>query len=131
MILLDTHVILWLRLGLHLGQHARTTIDEAWEAGELAVSAMSFWEIALLKSLGRINFPDDIGLWRREQLAQGVIEIPLDGDIGIRANTLTDFHRDPADRIIVATALQGHQLVTEDRRILEWPGPLNRLRATA
>ena len=44
---------------------------------------------------------------------------------------LVDFHRDPADRIIVATALQGHQLVTEDRRILAWPGPLNRLRATA
>ena len=44
---------------------------------------------------------------------------------------LADFHRDPADRLIVATALQGHQLVTEDRRILAWPGPLNRLRATA
>ena len=131
MILLDTHVILWLRLGLHLGQGARTAIDNAWEAGELAVSAISFWEIALLKSRGRISFPDDVGQWRREQLVQGIIEIPLSGDIGIQAVDLADFHRDPADRIIVATAMQGHQLVTEDRHILEWPGPLNRLRATA
>jgi PIN domain nuclease of toxin-antitoxin system len=131
MMLLDTHVILWLRLGLHLGQRARTAIDKAWEAGELAVSAISFWEIALLESRGRINFPDDVGLWRREQLAQGIIEIPLSGEVGIRAANLADFHRDPADRIIVAPAMQGHQLVTEDRRILAWPGPLNSLRATA
>ena len=130
MILLDTHVLLWLRLGLHLGQRFRSAIDQAWQAGELAVSAISFWEIALLKSRGRINFPDDVGLWRREQLVQGIIEIPLDGDIGIRAVTLADFHRDPADRIIVATALEGHQLITADRFILEWPGPLNRLSAT-
>ena len=123
MMLLDTHVILWLRLGLHLGQRARTAIDKAWKAGELAVSAISFWGIALLESRGRINFPDDVGLWRREQLVQGIIEIPLSGEVGIRAADLADFHRDPADRIIVATAMQGHQLVTEDRRILAWPGP--------
>ena len=122
---------MWLRLGLHLGQRAGTTIDQAWQGGELAVSAISFWEIALLKSQGRINFPDDVGVRRQEQLAQGVIEIPVGGDIGIRAVALADFNRDPADRIIVATAMQGRQLVTVDRRILEWSGPLHRLRATA
>ncbi len=40
------------------------------------------------------------------------------------AGLLTDMHGDPADRLIVATALQGHQLATADRRILDWPGPL-------
>ena len=71
MILLDTHVILWLRLGLHLGQHARTAIDQAWEAGEIAVSAISFWEIALLKSRAGSTSPmmSDYGgesSWRKE-----------------------------------------------------------------
>ena len=71
----------------------------------------------------------DIGSWRRELLGQGLIEIPVDGDIGIRANTLSDFHADPADRIIVATALYGHRLVTADERILAWGGSLARLDA--
>ena len=54
---------------------------------------------------GRIECPDDISRWRLEQLAQGLIEIPVVGEIGIRANELIDFHADPADRIIVATAM--------------------------
>ena len=62
-------------------------------------------------------------------ISQGLIEIPVDGEIGIRANALTDFHADPADRIIVATAMNGHQLVTADRRILNWPGGLQCLDA--
>jgi PIN domain nuclease of toxin-antitoxin system len=58
------------------------------------------------------------------------VEIPVDGEIGIRATGLADFHGDPADQLIVATALGGHQLVTADERILDWPGALGRLRAT-
>ena len=53
----------------------------------------------------------------------------MDGDIAIRANTLSDFPADPADRIIVATALSGHRLVTADERILAWGGSLDRLNA--
>ena len=93
------------------------------------MSAMSFWEMAMLRAKGRISFPEDVGRWRLEQLGQGLIEIPVDGDIGIRASTLTDFHADPADRIIVATALGGHRLVTADERILAWGGSLDRLDA--
>ena len=131
MILLDTHVMLWLRLGdARLGTGARTEIDRAWLADEVCVSAVSFWEVALLKNRQRISFPDDVGLWRREQLEQGVIEIPVDGAIGIRAATLPDFRADPADRLIVATALEGHRLVTADRRILDWPGQVSRLDAS-
>ena len=128
--LLDTQAILWLRLGdRRLGRQARYLIDEAWQSGQLCVSAISFWEVAMLRNRGRIAFPEDAGLWRREQLEQGVLEIPVDGEIGIRAVGLEDFHADPADRLIVATALGGHQLLTADRRILDWPGPLNRLDA--
>ena len=93
------------------------------------MSAISFWEMGMLQTKGRIVYPEDVGVWRREQLSQGLIEIPVDGEIGIRANTLADFHADPADRIIVATALEGHDLVTADERILAWPGQLTRLDA--
>ena len=131
MILLDTHVMLWMRLGVaRLGPNARLEIDQAWQSGEVGVSAISFWEVAMLKDKGRIRFPGDVGLWRREQLEQGVVEVAINGEIGIRAVNLADFHADPADRLIVATALEGHRLVTADERILGWEGRLSRQRAT-
>ncbi len=130
MIILDTHALLWLRTGeARLGTGARRIIDDALRDRELAVSAMTFWEVAMLRDKNRLVFPEDVGLWRRELLGQGLVEIPVDGEIGIRANALSAFHADPADRIIVATALQGHTLVTGDRTILEWSGNLNRLDA--
>ena len=128
--LLDTQVLLWLRLGsAKLGANARLEIEEAWQSDDVGVSAITFWEVAMLKSKGRIRFPEDIGLWRKEQLDQGLIEIPVDGDIGLRAGLLSDIHGDPADRIIVATAMFGNRLATADRRILAWPGQLTRLNA--
>ena len=130
MILLDTHAALWLRSGdAKLGSLAQYEIQQAWEAQEVAMSAMSFWEMAMLRAKGRISYPEDVGRWRLEQLGQGLVEIPVDGDIGIRANALADFHADPADRIIVATAMGGHRLVTADERILIWGGGLDRLDA--
>ena len=84
----------------------------------------------MLAGTGRIQSPDDVRAWHRELLANGLVEIPVDGEIGIRAAMLNGLLRDPADRIIVATALVGdHRLVSADRRILRWPGPLNRLPA--
>ena len=130
MILLDTHVMLWLRLGVpRLGTNARRKIDQAWQSNEVGVSAISFWEVAMLKDKGRIRFPMDVGRWRREQLAQGLIEISVDGEIATRAGLLPNMHGDPADRLIVATALAGHRLVIADQRILDWSGQLNRLDA--
>ena len=130
MILLDTHTALWLRVGdARLGPVARAEIQQAWESDEVAMSAISFWEMAMLRDRGRISYPDDVGRWRQEQLGQGLIEIPVDGDTGIHANALPGLHADPADRIIVATALAGHRLVTADERILGWIGNLDRLDA--
>lgn len=130
MILLDTHVLLWLTTGDHrLGKRALTAIDRAWQADHVGVSAVSFWEVAMLREKGRVALTEDVSLWRREQLARGVVEIPVDGEIGIRASSLRGLHPDPADRIIVATATDGHRLLTADDRILEWRGKLNRLDA--
>ena len=122
---LDTHVALWLRAGDdRLGAEARTEIQRAWEANEVAVSAISFWEMAMLREKSRISFPEDMSQWRLEQLAQGLIEIPVNGEIGIRARALADFHGDRADGIIVATVLGAHLLVTSDRHILDWTSEL-------
>ena len=67
--------------------------------------------------------------WRENLLSAGFIEIPVDGVIAARSVALTDFHDDPADRIIMATALEGHQLITDDQNILNWPGQLDRFPA--
>ena len=131
MMLLDTHVLVWLRVGeQRLGTRARREIDRAWRADEVCVSSISFWEIAMLQQRGRIALRSEVEAWRRELLREGIIEIPIDGQIGIRAVGLVDFHSDPADRLIVATALDGHRIVTGDKRILGWSGRLDRLAAT-
>ena len=130
MVLLDTHVLVWLRAGDdRLGRGARREIDAAWQSNDVCVSSISFWEIAMLRERGRIRLAVEPGPWRRELLEQGVSEIPVDGGIGIRAASLDGFHADPADRLIVATALEGHRLLTADERILGWPGRLNRFNA--
>ena len=65
--------------------------------------------------------------WRTEVLAKGIRELPVTGEIAIKAETLADFHPDPADRLIVATAMQhGLTLITADEAILTWPGGLER-----
>ncbi len=93
-------------------------MERARQSNEVAVSAISFREVAMLANEGRIRLTDDVRSWRRERLEQGAVEIPVDDEIGIRAVGLADFHADPADRLIVATALAGHRVVTSDRRIL-------------
>ncbi len=79
---------------------------------------------------GRLDVLMDPEALRRDLLAQGLVEIPVSGVIGFRAGVLPELHGDPADRLIVATALEGHELLTADRRILDWPGKLSRIDAT-
>ncbi|MCY3591202.1 MAG: type II toxin-antitoxin system VapC family toxin [Acidobacteria bacterium] len=131
MLLLDTHVLLWMVFGNErFGAGARRAADEAVAAGNAAASAISFWEIAMLVAKRRLQIPWAAEALRRYLLDHSLNEIPVDGEIALRAGFLTDLHGDPADRIIVATALGGHRLVTADRRLLNWPGNIQRLRAT-
>ncbi len=131
MILLDTHVLLWQEQGdRRLGPQARRTIVQALDAGQAAVSAISFWEVGMRMQKGQLALRFDLDAWRRDLLDQGLVEIPVNGRVAARAGLLPDLHGDPADRIIVATALEGHQLITADERILAWPGALDCARAT-
>ena len=130
MILLDTHVLIWQEQGdLRLGSETRRVIARALQEDRAAVSAISFWEVGMRVQKGRLGFFLDLDVWRRDLLDQGLVEIRVDGGIAARAGLLPDMHGDPADRIIVATALEGHQLVTADGKILQWSGPLSRLDA--
>ena len=96
MILLDTHTVLWLRVGdPRLGPVDRAEIQRAWESDAVGLSAISFWEMAMPRYKGRMRHPDDVAKWRKEQLHQGLIEIPVDGEIGIRAYNLADFTLTP------------------------------------
>lgn len=128
MILLDTHVLLWYTKGLDtLGVRARQLADEALSRNELVASAITFWEVEMLIRRGRLDLMQSTTAWRQTLLDQGLMEVPIAGDVGIMAAALPDFHRDPADRFITATALQhSAQLVTADDRILGWTGALLR-----
>ncbi|MYC31616.1 MAG: type II toxin-antitoxin system VapC family toxin [Chloroflexi bacterium] len=130
MILPDTHSLIWfLESSPRLGSVAQRRIRESAERRQAAFSAISVWEVALLLSKDRLTLDVTALQWRQNLLDAGFIEIPVDGAIAARSVALPDFHDDPADRIIVATAQEGHQLITDDRDILNWPGPLDRFPA--
>jgi len=128
LILLDTHVLIWLdQDDPVLGLIARQQADAALKGGRLAVSAISFWEIAMLVAKQRIVIEVPLPTWRQDLLNLGLREIPVSGEIGIAAVQLDQLHGDPADRIIVATALlREATLMTADRKLLEWSGQLER-----
>jgi PIN domain nuclease of toxin-antitoxin system len=126
MILLDTHVLLWLIKGdKPLGKKARTIIEQAFADNKLAVSAITFWEIAMLYRRKRITLQMPVSFFRQFLFKMGLREVAITGEIGILAAELDNFHPDPADRIIAATALiKKADLITADALILAWQNGL-------
>ena len=99
--LVDTQAIVWLDTAdVRLGAKARALIDSALSDGELAISAVSFCEVAWLLRAGRLTLPMATPDWRVSLLAAGMREVPLDGEIAIAAVELPEFHKDPADRLM-------------------------------
>ena len=123
-LLLDTHVLIWLVEGLDaLPRTSRDIVDQAARSHGVAVSAISFWEVAMLHERRRISLSKPIGEWRTQVLAApGLDELAITGAVGIEAVHLPGgFHDDPADRLIVATArLGGMRLATRDARLLRY-----------
>jgi PIN domain nuclease of toxin-antitoxin system len=123
-ILLDTHVLIWLAEGLdELSASPRQQIERAALKDGVAVSAISFWETAMLARRGRIALSQPLSVWRQRLLAHsGIIELPVDGEVAIESVELPgDLHPDPADRLLVATArVHGCKLATRDRRLLDY-----------
>lgn len=127
-ILMDTHTLLWLVTGnKRLGKKALSMIDAALKQEALYVSAISFWEIALLIRRGKISLAQALPQWRHSLLAFGVKEYSVDGQIGIDSIYLEELHADPADRFIMTSAYTiGATLITADKEILGWKGAVKR-----
>jgi PIN domain nuclease of toxin-antitoxin system len=127
-ILLDTHVALWSTFNPErLGKSCHRTIKQAAANRQLAISAISFWEMALLTGKRRLRPKDSVVEMRRQILAEGVSELPLTGEIAILAAELDGLHGDPADRFIAATAIANDAtLVTADENLLKWRHSLRR-----
>ena len=126
-VLLDTHVLVWLLGGDdRLGHEARELADMPAREESLLISAITFWEVAMLVQRHRLALTQPVASWRQKVLELGIAEVPLSGDIGILATELADFPSDPADRMIAATALaRGATLFTADQGILAWQGQLS------
>jgi PIN domain nuclease of toxin-antitoxin system len=120
-ILLDTHVAIWAAFDDNaLGRTCRRLVRRSSDQNELAVSAISFWEIALLIRKRRLRLVVSATEARRVILSAGATELPLTGEIAILAGELEDLHADAADRFIAATAItHDATLLTADERLLK------------
>ena len=125
MIVLDTHVLLWWVNGSDLLSSAAEKVIRKTlaQGGEVIVSTISAWEISMLIDKGRLVLGMDVESWFDEVTQiDGVRFIPVDNEIAIKSTVLPgEFHKDPADRMIVATArMLAVALVTADQKITNY-----------
>ncbi len=125
MIVLDTHVLIWWAAGdPQLSRAARDAIEAEAQDGEILVSAISAWEVAMLAKAGRLALTMEAEAWL-DTIAQvrAIRFVPVDVGISIQSVQLPgEFHKDPADRIIVATARRhSAPLISADMKIRGYP----------
>ena len=120
MILLDTHVVIWLADDVtRISKKAEAAIVRARQDGDgLAISAVTLLELAMLFSKGRIQLKISLESFMNNVEARFLV-LPITGRICVQAFDLpTNYPKDPVDRIIGATAMvEGLSLVTADRAI--------------
>lgn len=118
LVVADTHALLWWMGERHyLSAEARDVLDNA----AIAIAGISCFEIAQLAERRRIELQQHVLTWLENVFAlPQVAFLPLSMEVAVTAGKLRDPLRDPADRIIVATALHlGVPLVTKDRKIID------------
>jgi PIN domain nuclease of toxin-antitoxin system len=123
-LVLDTCALVWLAAGDdQLSGRARAAIDRA---DVVSVSAISAWEISLKAARGGLALPMPAGAWFQAVVAgHGLSLAALSVDVLVAANSLPWHHRDPADRLIIATALElDASVVTADRRFAPYGVPV-------
>lgn len=123
-LLLDTHLLLWTSLQSHrLSPAARRHLEET--TSELFYSAVSLWEVAIKRSLGRTDFTVEARVLRRELTDHGYQELQVTGDHGIAIEMLPPIHKDPFDRLLIAQAtVEGITLLTSNATVARYPGPI-------
>jgi PIN domain nuclease of toxin-antitoxin system len=124
MIVLDTHAWVWLvNDPRQLSPSARRVTEQAMARNAIYISSISAWEVALLSASGRIELTIDIQDWiAGSEVLPFVNFVPVDNSIFVRSVLLPGpLHNDPADRIIIATALtKGMPVVTKDEKIRKY-----------
>jgi PIN domain nuclease of toxin-antitoxin system len=125
-VLLDTHVWLWASLGIRgkISAVTQKALENAATAGGLLVSIISVWEIALLVSRGKVALPVPLDEWTQLALSRSdlrLVGLTRPAVVLDSVNLPGEFHGDPADRFLVATA-RAHRakLATYDRKIIEY-----------
>jgi len=124
MIVLDTHIWVWWVHGDERLTQAQIEALTAHETDVIGISAISCWEVAKLVETGRLELPCSLDEWFEQALSYpGAQLLPLTPEIAAESTRLPgEFHRDPADQIIVATArIYDCPLVTSDDKILKYP----------
>ena len=118
--MLDTHVVVWLALEPdRISKKAKSVIEEARaRTEELAISDMTLFEIANLSRKARIGFNKSLESFL-SQIESRFVVLPMNSEVCARAMTFgADFPKDPADRVIAATALvRGAPLISADRAL--------------
>lgn len=121
MIVLDTHAWIWFASNPELlSKKAQKKVEAAMEEKGVLISSISVWEIALLVAKKRLKLKLDVMDWvAKSEILPFIQFIPVTNAIAIKAVNLPGpLHSDPADRIIIATALSaGAALVTKDKKI--------------
>lgn len=119
-LLMDTHIWLWSILTPeHLSLRVRRALRD--QRNELWLSPVSVWELTVLSAKGRVALNEDVAAWVPKAIsATPVREAPLTHEIALETAKLSLPHRDPADRLLGATArVLGLTLVTADKRLIE------------
>lgn len=120
-LLLDTHVFLW-ALGSSERLSPRVTALLTDPRVAVHVSAVSLWECAIKRQLGRLRIAEGIDL-AGAVTASGFTELPVSGLHATRTEMLPAIHRDPFDRMLIAQSLEEQlTLVTADGQIPAYPG---------
>lgn len=124
MIVLDTHILIWWASDRPELTPSMAATIRAHQTSGLGISAITCWEVAKLVERGRLDLSMAVDEWLNVALTlAGIRLIELSPEIAVASTQLPgEFHRDPADQIIVATArVLDIPLLTADQRILAYP----------
>ncbi|WP_437312471.1 type II toxin-antitoxin system VapC family toxin [Sorangium sp. So ce385] len=124
MIVLDTHTWLWWIQGTADALPSKTKALIEHEPGPVGVASVSCLEVAWLAKKGRIVLPVSVEDFFTKAIEQaGLVLLPLTPLIAAKSAALPDLHRDPIDRVIIATAIEhSAELVSKDDLVSRYPG---------